>query len=481
MDKKALRTAALHEGLPPSRPGTGGAGQDCYSGQKTFFALHRARIPVPAGKFPHSLQMPARPGDEPMKWLVMSLIVITLFGLAALPVSGSADGQPAMVTNYSVNPPVMSPGGLGTITLVIQQIGKITVSEKISTGKDSSVTWGWTDSVTIDHITLEGNGLVVLSPDYDRIGQIGPDKSLRVTFVVRAPATSGIYYPEVWMNTDAGSSRFPIPVNVNTAIGTQKQAVIIMQSSSPGTVNVGDEIPVRITLRNEGGTLAEKLTLKIGNVSSVIAPKTTSLYYLGTIGPDEQKSLDLVLLSDRDADPGIVNVPVNIQYTLIDGKVRSDFESINLIMNGVAEMRFVSVDTNPERITENQPFDITILIENTGTGQARQADATIDLPMTGTSQSDLGKIAPGDDTSAVFLMDGGHVGIYTYNATITYVDDTGTHTKVRQHSLRVSRDLPTTIMYPILLLIIVGGVLVFLYWHKATKDRLMGLVTGKKV
>jgi hypothetical protein len=466
MDKKGLRTAALHEGLPPIEPGTGGADQEDYSGQNTFFAFPRARITVLPGEFLHRLQVPAGSGNRKIPWLAMSLVVITLFCLAALPVSGSVDGQPAMVTSYSVNPPVLSPGGLGTITLVIQQIGKTTLSERMSLGTGSYMNWAWTDSVNIEHITLEENGLVVLSPDYDRLGQIGPDKSLRVTFVVRAPTKSGIYYPEVWMNTDAGSSRFPIPVNVNTAIGTQKQAVIIMQSSLPDSVNVGDEIPVRITLRNEGGTLADKLTVKIGNASTVIAPKTTNLYYLGTINPDEEKSLDLVLLSDRDADPGLVNVPVTIQYNLIDGKVLSETESINLIMKGVGEMRFASAETNPEKIFENQPFDITLWFENTGTGEARQVEATIDLLMAGTKVSDLGKITPGDDASAVFLINGGREGIYTYNATITYVDDIGTHTKVRQHSLRVTRDIPTTIMYPVLLLIIIGGVLVFLYWYR---------------
>jgi hypothetical protein len=86
--------------------------------------------------------------------------------------------------------------------------------------------------------------------------------------------------------------------------------------------------------------------------------------------------------------------------------------------------------------------------------------------MAGTKVSDLGNIAPGDDASAVFLINGGHEGIYTYNATITYVDDIGTHTKIRQQSLRVTRDIPTTIMYPVLLLIIAGGVIVILYWYR---------------
>lgn len=469
MDKKELIPAVLQEWLLPVKAGTAGSGKEDYTCQKTFFPRSLSCITGPAGLTQHRVQVPAGPKDTMMRWLAMTCVVITLFCCAVLPVSASIDGQPAMVTNYSVNPPVLSPGGLGTITLVIQQIGKTTLTERMNLGTGSYMNWVWTDSVKIEHIILEENGLEVLNPDYDRIGLIGPDKPLRVTFVVRAPTKSGIYYPEVWMNTDAGSSRFPIPVNVNTAIGTQKQAVIIMQSLLPESINVGDEIPVRITLRNEGGTLADKLTVKIENASTVIAPKTTNLYYLGTLDPNEQKSLDLVLISDRDADPGLVNVPVTIQYTLIDGKVRSDTESINLIMKGIAEMRFVSTGTDPEKIPEYQPFDIIVLFENTGTGQARQVEASIDLPIAGTMISDLGKIDPGDDASAIFLINGGREGVYTYNTTITYVDDIGTHTKVRQQSLRITRDVPTTIVYPVLLLILAGSVIGILYLLRKQK------------
>ncbi|MDO9324470.1 MAG: CARDB domain-containing protein, partial [Methanoregula sp.] len=466
---KELSTAALPGRVLPYGSGPGDAG--LFMPVNGFFVRHCVRMPLPARGFPCPQEIPAIPGNGTMRWLALCLIACICFGIAALPVSGSVDGQPAMVVNYTVSPPVLSPGGLGTITLLIQQVGKTTIEQKISSGNNNFIDFKWTDTVNIEHITLEEYGIEQLSPDYDHVGQIGSDKTLRVTFVVRAPTKSGIYFQEVWMETDAGKTRFPFPINVNTPIGTQKQAVIILQSALPETMNVGDEIPVRITLRNEGGTLAEKVSLKVGNASKVIAPKATNLYYIGTINPNEEKILDILLLSDRAAAPGLVNVPMTLQYSLIDGKTIADTESINLILNGVGELRFAQFETSPKTIFENQPFDITAQVENTGTGEARQVAATIDLPMTGTRQSDLGKIAPGDAAAAVFLMNGGAEGAYTYNVTITYVDDIGTHTKVRQHSLRVTRDLPVTILYPVLLLILIGGALGILYWYRQRKNR----------
>ncbi len=107
------------------------------------------------------------------------------------------------------------------------------------------------------------------------------------------------------------------------------------------------------------------------------------------------------------------------------------------MLEGKAELGFVSVDTNPPRLTENIPFDLTVRIENTGTGEAKQVSATIDLPAEGQKEAFIGKIKPGNDAPAIFLLEGVKAGNYAYNLTITYTDDMGVHTMIRQMNLRV--------------------------------------------
>ena len=79
------------------------------------------------------------------------------------------------------------------------------------------------------------------------------------------------------------------------------------------------EVPVNLTVTNAGQVLADDVTISIANVSGTVAPKTSDLYHLGTIGPGEQKTINLVLLTDKTANPGLVQVPVTIGYTTIDG------------------------------------------------------------------------------------------------------------------------------------------------------------------
>jgi hypothetical protein len=304
------------------------------------------------------------------------------------------------------------------------------------------------------------------SNDFERVGDLGPGQSTIITFSIRAPETSGIYFPEVWIDTAGGrSTRYPVPVNVNTASGIQKQAILILDTSLPASVNPGDEIPVILTMRNDGQLLADDVTLKIINASSSVAPKTTDLYHLGTLNPGEQKVVTITLLSDKDAAIGLIRVPVMISYNSLDGTPVSQQTGIDIMMKGNAELGFVSVDTSPPRLTENTPFDLTIRIENTGTGEAKQVSAKIDLPSEGTKEAFIGKIKPGNDAPAVFLLEGLKGGNYPYTLNITYTDDMGIHTLTRQMNMRVTpADNSGTIIFVLVILVILG-LIGYRYWY----------------
>jgi uncharacterized membrane protein len=414
--------------------------------------------------------------NEIMRIFSTIIALTILFGVAVLLVPPvHADDTPTVtVTDYKVSPSVLLPDSTGTITITVKNTANsASVSEK--TGKlapdDYSVITTTDINVNIENIHLEGNGLTVQTKDFDSVGALGPGQSILITFPIQAPDKSGMYYPEVWIDTSGGqSTKYPIPVNVNTAMGIQRQAILITDSSLTGSVNPGEEVPVTLTVSNAGQLLADDVTISIGNVSGSVAPKTSDLYHLGTIGPGEQKTLDLVLLSDKSTNPGLVRVPVTIRYNTIDGTPTTQVTGIDLIMKGKAELGFVSVDTSPTRLVERTPFDLTIRIENTGTGDAKQVSATVNLPTEGTKEAFIGKITPGNDAPALFLLEGMKGGDYPYNLTISYTDDMGAHTLTRPMNMRVP---PTDSSGNIILVLIVLAVLGFLayrYWYLPSKN-----------
>lgn len=419
----------------------------------------------------HARQVPARRASRGLALPLALLLVI-----AALPMGvAAAKGDPTVaITSYQVTPAVLLPGDQGTITITIANTAKA-ASATESTVENNNL--GTTTSTTTKDITvlvesvyLYGKGVEVLEGNFQQVGALGPGQSFPLTFLIRAPSREGMYFPEVWIRIPEGTSvQYPIPVNVNSPVGIQKQEILVLSSTLPDTVDPGDEIPVTLTVRNDGRLLAEDVTLRIGNVSSRVAPKGTDIYHLGAIGPGVQKGVDAVLLSDRNTAPGLIEVPVLLKYKSIDGASHTQAGSVNVMMKGKGELGFVSVDTSPRRVAENQPFDLTIRIENTGTGEVKQVAATVDLPMTGTKQSFIGKIKPGNDAPAVFMLDGGKDGSYPYNVTITYTDDLGIHTVSTGMTLRVvPGDSEGTILL-LLLGILVIGVLAWRFWYLPRK------------
>jgi hypothetical protein len=206
------------------------------------------------------------------------------------------------------------------------------------------------------------------------------------------------------------------------------------------------------------------MSMTLGESTSGIAPATTGKYYIGRINPNEQKIQNITFKSDKYSNPGLVHIPVTLHYSQFDGSDGTEDASIDLMITSEAELGFVLIDNNLSRVTENQPFELPMRIRNSGSGAASQVYVSLDLPMRGTKRLSVGKITKGSDAPVVFLIDRVAEGSYVYNATITYTDDLGTHTEVRQMTLRVTPDSsfwPKILALLIIILGIIGIVLVY--------------------
>ncbi len=115
---------------------------------------------------------------------------------------------------------------------------------------------------------------MVIGSNFQRIGDIGPGQTIPITFLIKAPANSGVYFPEVWIDTAGGrSTRYPIPVNVNTQISVPKLAVVGTAITTPHATRPGDEALVGLQLMNTGQSVADRVIVRIGNASTSVIPK----------------------------------------------------------------------------------------------------------------------------------------------------------------------------------------------------------------
>src|SRR5512137_664831 len=215
---------------------------------------------------------PAMKIGTPITLSTIAACVLIL--MAGSIVSAQSDGAvvltspTVMVSNYQTSPAVFMPGDTGTLTVTISntaQSAKIlentgTVSGGFATSKSTDI------NLFIENVHLEGNGIVVTSADFERLGELGPGQSVPVTFLIQAPEKDGIYFPEVWVDIKSGTStRYPVPVNVNTHIAVAKKPGLIMKKTLPESVVPGDDFTVTLTIANDGESRADDLSVTINS------------------------------------------------------------------------------------------------------------------------------------------------------------------------------------------------------------------------
>ncbi|MCX6686988.1 MAG: S-layer protein [Methanoregula sp.] len=401
----------------------------------------------------------------------------TLFAVAACmialmiavpPARAESDQPTVFIERYTVTPQVLAPGDHGTVAVVIKNTASTaTLQESSGIVGGSFTTVKSVDIPTqIDAIGMEGNGITVISETYQQFGSIGPGQSATVTFAIQAPLEEGIYFPEVWVDIYGGRNvRYPVPVNVNAKNQVLRAPAIVVKKSLPDTVNPGDSFPVRLTLENAGTLRANQVILSVNTSTSSIGVKGPGTLVIDEIDGGSSQDVTVDFVTDKKAPTGLQKVYLTFDYQLPDGTSKQQREIIEIPVKGRAELGFVSVDTNPPRLAEKTPFDLTIRIENTGSGDAEQVSATIDLPAEGTKEAFIGKIKPGNDAPALFLLEGAKAGTHPYTLTINYTDDMGTHTMTRDMNLRVAA---TDISGTIILVIVILGILGFVayrYWY----------------
>jgi hypothetical protein len=402
----------------------------------------------------------------PLYRLFIISVVFTLL-ITALPVCA----EPTVtIENYEVSPAVLMPGDLGTIqisikntasTATIQESKGILLEGKFATTTNTDV------NVFIEKAGLEGNGIVVIGSNFQRIGDIGPGQTIPITFLIKAPANSGVYFPEVWIDTAGGrSTRYPIPVNVNTQISVPRLAVVGTAITTPLATRPGDEALVSLQLINTGQSVADSVVVRIGNASTSVIPKNVQLYHTPSLSPGTTKSFDIVLVTDRKTATCIANLPVSVQYYTVDGTQHTEHAAISLLVQGQAEISIASIETSPERLVAGEPFNLIIRVENAGTGDAKSVSATVDLPISGTREAFLGTIKPGNDAPALFRLGSASAGEHKYNVTIDFSDDWGNHTVTRPLAISVTPADYSGLVIGIIILAVLAGGAWYLFFRK---------------
>lgn len=390
------------------------------------------------------------------------LLLLLMSPVLAVPTDDAA----VYVENYSVMPHVLAPGDSGTLTVIIKNTAK-TATLQESSGLTSTGVFEKTQNTdvktVIDNIGLNGNGIKVLTDSYQKFGALGPSQSVSVTFNIQAPPQDGIYYPEVWADINGGKSfHYPVPVNVNSRDQVSKDPIFRVEKYLPDSINPGENFSIDLNIKNEGQLRANQAIIFVNTSSESIGVKGPNTLALSDIDGGTERSVHLDLITDKNAPLGLQQVNLDFSYYLPDGIPQRQMEILQIPIKGKAQMNIASVTVDPSTPETGKLVNLIIRLENTGTDTAKSVIASIDLPMEGTLQAFIGKIKIDNDAPAIFSFSAGNPGDYSYNLTINYTDDWGSHSQTQNLHLLVAsvNDIST---YIILLLIGGGFSFYFLY------------------
>ena len=401
------------------------------------------------------------PPDANLRFIAFLALLLLV---AAMPAAASVPS--VIITDFEVSPAVLLPGEQGIISVTVRNTADKASLTQSYLSDTTETTTNIDINAPIDSVTMVGNGIQVLSEGYYRVGDIGPGQSIPLSFLIKAPAESGIYFPEIWIRvSDARSLKYPIPVNVNSEVAIQKRPQISIEKQLPASVTPGDDFNATILLQNTGQLSASNLRISVNSSTPSITAKTASTYYIQRLGPGESQAIAMEFSTDRNAPLGLRPVTLVMEYQEPDGSFQQQVETLGVNIRGRAELGISQITTDPAQIQKGEQFTLIIRIENTGTDDAKSVDATIDISLPGTKEAFVGTIEPANDAPAPFNLQADRAGEIPYTLTIRYEDDYGPGEQVQTLRLNVYGSNNTLLILGGVLLLILAGVVGYWYFR----------------
>jgi hypothetical protein len=385
------------------------------------------------------------------------VVPILLSLLLILPAAASIPS--VIITNYTVSPAVLLPGEEGIVTVIVKNTADTAQLTQSYFSDTTETTTSVDINAPIDSVTMVGEGIEVVSGGYQRIGDIGPGQAIPISFLIRAPAQAGIYFPEIWIRvSDARSLKYPIPVNVNSEVNIQKRPLITILKDLPDSVTPGTDFAATLVLENRGQLAANNLRMTVTTATSSITPKTPSTYHIERLAQGEARPITMEFSTDRNAPLGLQPVRIFLEYQEPDGSFQDQIETLGVNIRGRAQVDISQITTDPARVQDGDDFTLIIRIENTGTDDARSVSARIDIPVPGEKEAFVGKIEPENDAPAPFNLRADRAGEIPYTLTIFYEDDYGPGQQQEDLHLNVYGSDSTALIAGVLVLLVAAGI-----------------------
>ncbi len=162
----------------------------------------------------------------------------------------------------------------------------------------------------------------------------------------------------------------------------------------------------------------------------------------------------------------IKNYPIDLVLNYMDerGSTYNETKLVGIVASGRANLDIAKKTTDPARLKENEPFSLTVKIENTGTGDAKGVTGRLESQLEGDTIAYLGEIKKDDYSNAIFSLDALGKGKKTGILKITYEDDFGAHEITKELILIVNNGDGNNPLPAVIGIVALAAVIIF--WKK---------------
>ena len=215
----------------------------------------------------------------------------------------------------------------------------------------------------------------------------------------------------------------------------------VQVNSNNSAVEPGEVFKVSVSFENIGDNGIKWLKLILNPQDRSLIPLSSdSERVFKDIKPGEKRDADMMFSLEKDAP--VKNYPIDLALIYMDerGIEYNETKLVGLVASGRVVLDIAKKTTEPARIMENEPFTLTVKIENTGTGDASGVTARLESGVDGDTLAYLGEIKKDDYSNAIFILDRTKSGKKEGVLRISYEDDFGKHEIQKELNLIVNPD-----------------------------------------
>ena len=257
------------------------------------------------------------------------------------------------------------------------------------------------------------------------------------------------------------SGKITLAIKGDTLIEIKNVSV----ASNNSQVEPGEVFRMFVTFENVGDNEIKWLKLNLNPRDKMLIPLSSdSERVFKDISSGSNGEAEFWFSLEKDAP--VRNYPIDLSLNFMDerGMTFNETKFVGIVASGRANLDIAKKTTEPARLMENEPFIVTIKIENTGTGDAKGVTALLESQLEGDTIAYLGEIKKDDYSNAIFSLDALGNGKKTGVLRIAYEDDFGEH-EIQKNLILIINKGDSKSPFLAILGIVAMAAMIF-YWKK---------------